>query len=144
MKHVVLALLLLTTLSRGRALAQNDTQKIESQKIGYITNRLNLTTEQAPLFWATYNEYNGRKKELNRKVRQLTGENSRQGQSLKEADVLINLKELNGSKQKLGDLDDEYMTRFLKVISATQLQELYKAERSFNRQLLEKLNSNQD
>lgn len=144
MKHLVLALLLLTTLSLGRVMAQNDNQKIESAKIGYITNRLNLTTEQAPQFWAIYNEYNGRKKDLNRKVRQLTGENSRQGQSLTDAAVLSNLKELNGSRQKLGDLDDEYLPRFLKVISPNQLQELYKAERSFNRQLLERLNSNQD
>lgn len=144
MKHLVLALLLLTTVSMGRVMAQSDMQKIESQKIGYITNRLNLTTEQAPQFWAIYNEYNGKKKELNRKVRQLTGENSRQGIAPNDATVLSNLKELNNAKQKLGELDDEYMPKFLKVISPTQLQELYKAERSFTRQLLEKLNSNQD
>ena len=144
MKQFVLAFLLLTTLSLERVLAQNDNQKIESAKIGYITNRLNLTTEQAPQFWAIYNEYNGKRKDLNRKVRQLTGENSRQGQNPTDAAVLSNLKDLNSSRQKLGDLDDEYMPRFLKVISPTQLQELYKAERSFNRQLLEKLNSTQD
>lgn len=143
MKHLLLVLLLLTG-SLGRVMAQNDIQKIESQKIGYITNRLNLTTEQAPQFWAIYNDYNGKKKELNRKVRQLTGENSRQGVVANDAAVLSNLKELNGAKQKLGDLDDEYMPRFLKVISPQQLQELYKAERNFNRMLLEKLNSNQD
>lgn len=125
-------------------MAQSDMQKIESQKIGYITNRLNLTTEQAPQFWAIYNDYNGKKKDLNRRVRQLTGENSRQGQNLNDAAVLTNLKEVNAAKQKLGDLDDEYLPRFLKVISPTQLQELYKAERSFTRQLLEKLNSSQD
>ncbi len=144
MKHVVLTLLLLTTLAVGRTWAQNDNQKIESAKIGYITNRLNLTTEQAPQFWAIYNEYNGKRKDLNRKVRQLTGENSRQSAAPTDASVLSNLKDLNTSRQKLGDLDDEYMPRFLKVISPTQLQELYKAERSFNRQLLEKLNSTQD
>ncbi|ARK09272.1 hypothetical protein [Fibrivirga algicola] len=142
MKHLLLALLLLTTVSLGQVMAQSDIQKIESQKIGYITNRLNLTTEQAPQFWAIYNEYNGKKKDLNRKIRQLTGENSRQNPN--DADVLSKLKEVNGAKQKLGELDDEYMSRFLKVISPTQLQELYKAERNFNRMLLEKLNSNQD
>jgi len=142
MKHLLLALLLLTTVSLGQVMAQSDIQKIESQKIGYITNRLNLTTEQAPQFWAIYNEYNGKKKDLNRKIRQLTGENSRQNPN--DADVLSKLKEVNGAKQKLGELDEEYMSRFLKVISPTQLQELYKAERNFNRMLLEKLNSNQD
>ncbi len=138
MKHLVLALLLLTTVSLGQVMAQSDIQKIESQKIGYITNRLNLTTEQAPQFWAIYNEYNGKKKDLNRKIRQLIGGQARKNDS----DVLNNLKEVNSSKQRLGDLDDEYMSRFLKVISPSQLQELYKTERDFNRMLLEKLNGN--
>ena len=81
MKHLVLALLLLTTLSLGQVMAQSDMQKIESQKIGYITNRLNLTTEQAPQFWAIYNEYNGKKKDLNRRIRQLIGGQARQNDS---------------------------------------------------------------
>ncbi|MBO0938746.1 hypothetical protein J2I47_19500 [Fibrella sp. HMF5335] len=145
MKHLLVSLLLLTTLSTGRVFAQNDNQRIESAKIGYITNRLNLTTEQAPQFWAIYNDYNGKKKELNRKIRQLMGENSKQGAvNLNDSDVLGKLKDINGLKQKIGELDDEYMSRFLKVISPTQLQELYKAERDFNRRLLEKLNTNQD
>lgn len=144
MKHLLIAFLLLTTVATDRVMAQSDIQKIESQKIGYITNRLNLTTEQAPQFWAIYNEYNGKKKDLNRKIRQLMGGQSRQGINSNDADVLNKLKEVNGTKQKLGDLDDEYLPRFLKVISPTQLQELYKTERDFNRMLLEKLNSNQD
>jgi Spy/CpxP family protein refolding chaperone len=145
MKHLLITLLLLTTVSLGRASAQNDNQRIESAKIGYITNRLNLTTEQAPQFWATYNEYNGKKKDLNRKVRQLMGENSKQGAlKMNDSDVLNQLKDINTSKQKIADLDDEYMPRFLKVITPPQLQELYKAERDFNRRLLEKLNTNQD
>lgn len=143
MRKLLIAAFVLMTLSLSSARAQNDSQKIESAKIGYITNRLNLTTEQAPQFWAVYNDYNGKKKELNRKIRQLTGENSRQN-AANDAAVLSNLKEINASRQSLGELDDQYMSRFLKVISPTQLQELYKAERNFNRMLLEKLNSNQD
>ena len=145
MKHLLVSLLLLTTVPVGRVFAQNDSQRIESAKIAYITNRLNLTTEQAPQFWAIYNDYNGRKKDLNRRVRQLMGENSKQGVvKQNDADLLTQLKDINTSKQKIADLDDEYMPRFLKVISPAQLQELYKAERDFNRRLLEKLNTNQD
>ncbi|CCH03006.1 hypothetical protein FAES_5007 [Fibrella aestuarina BUZ 2] len=143
MRQLFLAILLLTTLSLTHAEAQNGSQKIESAKIGYITNRLNLTTEQAPQFWAVYSDYNGKKKELNRKIRQLTGENTKQG-VIDDKAALSNLKEINAARQSLGELDDQYMSRFLKVITPQQLQELYKAERNFNRMLLEKLNSGQD
>ncbi|MNL81841.1 hypothetical protein D3C87_2090650 [compost metagenome] len=42
-------------------------------------------------------------------------------------------------KQKELDLEKEYQTRFLKVISASQVIELYKAERTFNDMLIQRL-----
>lgn len=108
------------------ARAQNDQggrQKIEAAKIGLITNRLNLTTDQAPQFWAVYNEYNGKKQELNRRIRQLRNEPGRT--NLSEDQLKNGLREMNATKQKLADLDQEYMDRFLKVISPAQLNELY-------------------
>ena len=141
MKHVLIGWLIVLNLTAHVAVGQNDMngrQKIESAKIGMITNRLNLTTEQAPQFWAIYNEYNGKKQELNRRVRQLNNEPGRT--SLNNDQLLNGLREVNATKQKLADLDDEYMGRFLKVISPAQLAELYKTEQVFNKMLLQRLN----
>ncbi|MBC8151667.1 MAG: hypothetical protein H7Z72_02020 [Bacteroidetes bacterium] len=122
----------------GTASAQgNGRQKIESAKIALITNRLNLTPEQAPQFWAVYNEYNGRKHDLNRHVRQLNNAPGRQ--NIADSDVLLDLKEINATKQKLADLDNEYLNKFLKVISPTQVAELYKTEQDFNKILLQRM-----
>jgi len=139
MKHVLYSWLLMLMLTTGVAFAQDGRQRIESARIAYITNRLNLTTEQAPQFWAVYNEYNGRKQELNRRLRQLSGDPTRPG--LTESNALADLKEINATKQKIADLDDEYMSRFLKVISPQQLRELYSSEREFNKMLLNRLGS---
>ncbi len=137
-----MSLLLMSTLllAVGPVQAQDGEgrQKIESAKIGYITNRLNLTTEQAPQFWSVYNEYSARKQELNRKVRQLNSQSLKQG--VAEQDVIRNLNQSNEAKQKIADLDQEYQPRFLKVISAGQLAELQNAERTFNKMLLDRLN----
>ncbi|WP_234734730.1 hypothetical protein [Tellurirhabdus bombi] len=114
------------------AVAQNqDRQKIESAKIGLITNRLSLTTEQAPQFWAVYNEYSDRRKDVTRRLRQ-PGKNAME--SIEESVEL---------KQKLVDLEKEYNAKFLKVISAQQLQELHKTERTFNQMLIDKIKSNE-
>ena len=117
----------------------NGRQKIESAKIGMITNRLNLTPEQAPQFWAVYNEYNAKRQELNRRVRQLSNEPQRT--NLNNNQLVDGLREVNATKQKLADLDDEYLNRFLKVISPAQVAELYKTEQMFNKMLLNKLNN---
>ena len=112
-------------------------QKIEAAKIGMITNRLNLTTDQAPQFWAVYNEYNAKKQELNRRVRQLN--NGTAKNNLNDEQVVNGLRELNDTKQKLADLDEEYTSRFLKVITPAQLAQLNKTEQEFNRMLINRL-----
>lgn len=139
MRHAWMIALIVLGLSVHAANAQNDgRQKIEAAKIGMITNRLNLTTDQAPQFWAVYNEYNARKQELNRRIRQLTNEPSRT--SLSDDQLRNGLREMNATKQKLADLDQEYTDRFLKIITPAQLAELYKTEQVFNQMLLKQLN----
>lgn len=141
MKNKWILWLIVLTLVVHEAGAQDDPngrQRIESAKIGMITNRLNLTTDQAPQFWAVYNEYNGKKQELNRRVRQLNDGPSRS--NLNDDQLMNGLREVNATKQKLADLDDEYLNRFLKVISPGQLAELYKTEQVFNKMLLQQLN----
>lgn len=141
MKHAWISWLIVLALMAHAAGAQDDPngrQRIESAKIAMITNRLNLTTDQAQQFWAIYNEYNGKKQELNRRVRQLNNEPSRT--ALNDDQLLNGLREVNATKQKIADLDDEYLNRFLKVISPAQLAELYKTEQAFNKMLLQQLN----
>jgi Spy/CpxP family protein refolding chaperone len=142
MKYACISWLVGLMLIANVASAQNylnGREKIESAKIGMITNRLNLTTDQAPQFWAVYNEYNGKKQELNRRIRQLSNEPSRN--NLTNNQLVDGLREINATKQKLADLDQEYMSRFLKVITPAQLNELYKTERDFNKVLLNRLNN---
>lgn len=142
MRHVWIGWLLALVLTAHAATAQNDPngrQRIEAAKIAMITNRVNLTTDQAPQFWAVYNEYNGKKQELNRRVRQLNNEPSRS--NLTDDQLKNGLREVNATKQKLADLDNEYLNRFLKVISPQQLTELYKTEQEFNKMLLQRLNN---
>lgn len=142
MKHAWIGWMIALTLTTQLASAQNDLngrQKIESAKIGLITNRLNLTTDQAPQFWAVYNEYNAKKQELNRRIRQLNNEPARN--NMNDNQLVNGLREVNATKQKLADLDEEYMSRFLKVISPGQLTELYKTEQMFNKMLLNRLNN---
>lgn len=142
MKSLKSWLFISLVLVAGTASAQGDgRQRIDAAKIGMITNRLNLTTEQAPQFWAVYNEYNGRKHDLNKHVRQLNNAPGRQ--NFNDTDVISDLKEINATKQKLADLDNEYLNKFLKVISPPQLAELYKTEQDFNKILLQRMKQRQ-
>ena len=137
-KLLIITLLAICLTSGAQAQDSGGREKIEAAKIAMITNRLNLTTDQAQVFWPVYNEYNNRKHELTRKMRQLNNESLRPNND----NVVDDLKEYNGIKQKLADLDDEYLNKFLKVISPNQLAELYKTEQMFNKMLLNRLKNN--
>ncbi len=144
MKHTtgLMIIVLLLTLLVGSVWAQETDpaparQRIQAAKIGLITNRLNLTPEQAQPFWAIYNEYNAKKVELNKHIRQLSNQSART--NMTDVDVVSNLREINTSRQKLADLDEEYQAKFLKVITARQVIELYNTERDFNQILINKL-----
>ncbi|GLU53050.1 hypothetical protein [Dyadobacter frigoris] len=138
-------ILLFTFLSTAMAWAQRpsgeEMQRIQDAKIAIITNRLNLTPEQSTGFWPVYNEYSQKRREIHRAQRKIINDKKAEGKT--DEQVLNNLKEVQDLKQKDLDLEKEYQTRFLKVISASQIIELYKAERTFNDMLIQRLKQRQ-
>ena len=42
-------------------------EKIEIEKIAYITKSLDLSSEEAQVFWPLYNKYSDKKNEINKK-----------------------------------------------------------------------------
>lgn len=111
--------------------------KIESAKIGMITNRLNLTPEQSTQFWAVYNDFDSKRKENRKTVRRLVDESS--STTTPDEKILSAHKEILALKQKELDLEKEYFSRFLRIINIRQYAELQKSERDFNQLLLNKL-----
>ena len=103
-----------------------------------ITERLNLTPEQAPQFWAIYNEYENKKLDLKKAIRRTMDE----AVSLTVTDVKIlsSQKQVIALRRKELDLEDEYMSKILRTITPRQLYELRRTEANFNKMLLEKLN----
>ncbi len=133
--------LLIATLCIETVIAQEGgNQKIDNAKIGLITNRLNLSTEQSQLFWPVYNEFDSKKKDIKKQLRRLIVETNTL--TTPDEKILANIKETLNLQQKEVDLEREYMSKFLKVINVRQLAELYKAEQVFTQMLLQRLNKN--
>jgi Spy/CpxP family protein refolding chaperone len=116
-------------------------ERISAAKIGLITDRLNLTTDQAPQFWATYNEYSDKKRDIKKQLRGFKNQNA--ALTATDEQVEKSLQNMMALRQKEVDLEKEYMNKFLKSISARQLAELYKTEHEFTKLLLESLEDGQ-
>ncbi|WP_229206002.1 Spy/CpxP family protein refolding chaperone [Dyadobacter fermentans] len=127
----------MSTTAHAQRRSEEEIKRIQDAKVAIITNRLNLTPEQSTGFWPMYNEYAQKRREIHRAQRKIINDKKAEGQN--DEAVLNNLKEVQELRQKELDLEKDYQNKFLKVITASQVIELYKAERTFNDMLIQRL-----
>ena len=113
-------------------------EKIRAAKVGLITSRLDLSEEQAKIFWVVFDEFDKKRSEIRKNIRQMTAES--RNITTSDDKILSDLKEVLSLKQKEVDLEKEYLSKFLKTINVRQLSELFKTEQLFNQMLVKKLN----
>jgi hypothetical protein len=142
MKKITILITILTLAFSSSLKAQDDfprgKEKIRAAKVGLITNRLNLTEDQAKTFWIVYEEFDKKRSEIRKNIREMTAES--RNITTSDDKILSDLKEVLSLKQKEVDLERDYLPKFLKTINVRQLSELFKTEQLFNQMLVKKLN----
>lgn len=110
-------------------------EELESQKVAYITNKLELTTDESKAFWPVYDE---REKEI-KEVRKGIRENLKEGKdldNLTDDEVKKLMDETLELKKKELEIEEKYNTKFQTVIPVKKVAKLYWAERKFNEEVL--------
>jgi Spy/CpxP family protein refolding chaperone len=123
---------------------QEKRENIEAMKIAFITQKLDLTPEEAQQFWPVYNQYSDKTKELRKKRRQGNREARQQNfdeLSDKEVEQLVNDDIVN--RQKELDLQKEYNEKFKAILPIKKVAKLYAAEEQFKVVLINKLKDRQ-
>jgi hypothetical protein len=131
MKKIIIVCLSIA-LSVG-AFAQQGGKRIESMRIAFITQRLNLTPEESQQFWPVFNQFA-------EKMQQIKG--SKMDTPLDEmsdadAEKMI-LNEFDKESKEL-ELKKEYYQKFKKILSVKKISKLYRAERDFKNELVKYL-----
>lgn len=135
-KIVVLLLIIGLTMPQ-MTLAQSAQDKIEAARIAMITDRLNLSPEEAQKFWPLYNEYANERKQLQQEYLQARKDFRQSEMNEAESERLLKLG--LQLKEKELDLERKYSERLNTVITNRQLIALRKAEEDFRKILLERL-----
>jgi len=111
--------------------------KIESHKIAFITEQLNLTPEESQKFWPLYNEYSA-------KERELRSDFKGRPESVSEAEANEIIGKFFENEEKKLNLMKNYYQKFKMVLPASKVVKLHFAERKFKEKLLEKMRERQD
>ncbi len=134
------------------AFAQNgrppqDREKIQKAKIAFLTNRLDLSVDQAKLFWPIFTEYDSKKIELSHRYSQKKREifaKSEDSRNMKEEDANTLLDIYLDQKQAELDVEKTYMKKFSEVLNSRQIWRMISFESDFRRSLIDRSMKNDD
>lgn len=110
--------------------------RVESERIAFITKELDLTTDEAQKFWPVYNQYNKEKNELRTQRR----ESIHVTETMTDAEAQQAVENMLSFRQKELDLQKNYLSKFQAVLPGKKVAKLYSAEEKFKRMLLDRLN----
>jgi hypothetical protein len=123
--------------------AQNESrearmEKFRTEKIAFLTTKLELTTTEAEKFWPIYNQLEKERWEAQKSRRDLEDKLREAEESLSENEITKLTRDFAGSMQKEGALMSSYNEKFLKVLPPKKVLKLYKAENEFRMNMIRK------
>jgi hypothetical protein len=116
-----------------------DHQKMEAVRIGYITKRLDLTTDEAQKFWPIYNECQADLKKLHQ-----ANKPSKKIEDMTDAEAEKLLIAKTDMQKKKIELELTYRERFKKVLSTKKVALLETAEMHFRQQVFSEVRNRHD
>ncbi|MFK5879424.1 MAG: sensor of ECF-type sigma factor [Flavobacteriaceae bacterium] len=116
--------------------------QLKTLKIGYITQTLDLTSDDAQYFWPIYNEHQDKIHLLRRSnqrelMEQIKNSGGIDAISEKEAEEILD--KFLAIENEIQEEKDKMYSELREVISAKKILKLHHAENEFNRKILQRL-----
>ena len=142
MKQIIInTLIILIAVINSQAQKSSHAEKLEkyrSEKVAFLTSKLDLNSNEAQKFWTVYNQLEKEKWEI-QKSRRAIEEKIRDAEaSLSEAEIIKLTRNFAGSMQKEADIMIKYNEKFLKLLPPQKVLNLYQAENEFRVYMIKK------
>ena len=112
-------------------------ERMESMRVAFLTNRLDLTTDESTRFWPVYNEYSRKRMELRRDMFDQKRDHRRRELSDEESRKALD--EQFSIQEKELALKKNYYEKFKGILPAQKLAKLEPAEMEFNQEVIRRL-----
>ena len=135
----MLMLICTITQAQDKKRDHRNSERLESQKIAYITSKLDLTVEEAEKFWPIYNKYQDQHRELRNESRAMIEDARKSDETVTEDEAKeIVMKGLEMEAQEL-ELKRSFVNEASTVISMKKIARLQVIEREYKRSMLDKI-----
>tara|TARA_E500000178_G_C17001015_1_gene745664 strand:- start:1542 stop:1979 length:438 start_codon:yes stop_codon:yes gene_type:complete len=139
-KYFILALLFpicIKAQDSKTTLTNQQKKAIESKKVDFINEKLNLNEEESKLFWPLYTKKN----KIVEMIRKESANKSKEVDNNSDIAIGESLRRRFAVKQKLLDIERETFLAYQKVLSNKKIAEFYKAEKEFKKRMSDRLKS---
>jgi Spy/CpxP family protein refolding chaperone len=118
-------------------------ERIKAQKVAFITDRLELTSDEAQKFWPIYNAFEDKTNALrNTDLRELRSAMKKENLSEREAQAVLD--KFMAYEDKMYQSKKQLIIDLGKAIPPQKIIALKSAEDAFNRMLMERLKQRRD
>lgn len=116
-------------------------ERARAEKIGYLTQRLNLTPEEAQVFWPVYNQYEAAAKEAAKAVKDARKalRQKKDEPAISEKDMKARIDAYLAACEAESKVLPGFNKKFLQVLPAEKVGKLYIAEAQFSNMMLNQL-----
>lgn len=117
---------------------QDRWEKYRAEKVAFLTNKLDLTPEEAQKFWPVYNQLEKAKMEAQQARHELEKKVRDAEENMSEKEIIKLTRTFTETLGNECELDAKYNEDFLKILPPAKVLKLYKAEGEFRMYMFRK------
>ena len=147
MKHVLVSIILLGSLTVfSQDVKKNpkmQKERILERKVAFLTEKLELTSEESEQFWPIYNEMTKKIKENRMSMKKVYAPLKKNKEELDDSQYRTMIKSSQESREKNLKIIEEYTDKIGNVLGFKKVYVLSKAEKEFKKGLMERMKKSQ-
>lgn len=114
-------------------------EQIKAEKIGFLTQKLDLSVEEAQAFWPVYNQFEKAGATAGKALRKaMKSMNAKGEEGLTDKEMNERINTYLKAKKEYDSVLADYNKEFLKVLPASKVAKLYVAEEQFKKVVFDK------
>jgi hypothetical protein len=140
MKRKIFCLLIPAMVFLSDLSAQNQNlERLNAYKIGFITKRLNLTSHEAERFWPVYNEFQEKKNKIQRERLEILRNFNQNELNMSDKEMSVAATTIVELEINEAAMAKEFHDKIETVLPPVKILRLYQAENQYRLQLLKEL-----
>lgn len=135
MVRVILLTIALSSIFTNMNAQEDRKEQIERLRVAFISEELNLSTEEAQVFWPVFNTFQDQRRQLDRDIRRSIRQLEEKA-PLSEQDVLHLNKKVSENRRSIIRIEEQLIIDLMPILGPERTLKLMRIESEFKKRIL--------